>query len=94
MINNLKTITLAALFAGLAATFLVNELGINKYPPSWSVPDGRMGCHDPEGVRFCMGARAPLLLWPTRQASARGRTARPHSRPATLSLPSTCAIGH
>ena len=58
MNGNLKTITLAALFAGIATAFLVNELGIDVYPPSWSVPDGRWGYHDPAGVRFCMGARA------------------------------------
>jgi len=62
MIGNLKTATLAALFAGMAAVFLVNELGINKYPPSWSLSDGRRGYHDPEGVRFCMGARALAAL--------------------------------
>ena len=34
MISNLKTITLAARFAGIATVFLVNELGIDVYPPS------------------------------------------------------------
>lgn len=58
MIGNLKTITLAALFAGIATVFLVNELGIEVYPPTWSLPDGRWGYHDPAGVRFCIGARA------------------------------------
>ena len=53
-----KAITLAAFFAGLTTVFLVNEIGIDLYPPSWSAPDGRWGYHDPAGVRFCMGARA------------------------------------
>ena len=62
MTGRLKVIMLAALFAGLLLVFLINEIGINRYPPMWMAADGRSGYYDPAGVRTCMGARALAAL--------------------------------
>ncbi len=62
MTGRLKVIMLAALFAGLLLVFLINEIGINWYPPMWTASDGRTGYYDPAGVRACMGARALAAL--------------------------------
>ena len=58
MSGSFKLAMLGALFAGLAAVFLVSEFGIELYPPTWSQPDGRWGYYEPVSIRSCMGARA------------------------------------
>jgi len=58
MSGSLKLAMLGALFAGLAAVFLVSELGIELYPPTWSQPGGQWGYYEPVSIRSCMGARA------------------------------------
>jgi Type IV secretion-system coupling protein DNA-binding domain len=69
MTFRLKHAMLAALFAGMLAVFFVNAFAINHYPPTWTMPDGRSGFYDPNGIRHCMGARALSLLADAASAS-------------------------
>ena len=69
--GKLKLALIAAVVAGFGALYLINELAINWYPPTWTSPDGRSGYYSPDEVRSCMrsrmksslGDRASALHW-------------------------------
>ena len=62
MVGRLKIIMLIALLVGLCTVFLITEIAINRYPPVWTLPDGRTGPYAPASIRVCMGARALAAL--------------------------------
>ena len=55
--GKLKLALVAAVVAGFGALYLIDELAINWYPPTWTSPDGRSGFYLPDDVRSCMGSR-------------------------------------
>ncbi len=57
MIVKPKVIVLGAVLAGLSCVGLINELTINRYPPTWTLSDGLSGTYPPADVRPCIGAR-------------------------------------
>jgi Type IV secretion-system coupling protein DNA-binding domain len=69
MTGRLKIAMLIALLVGLCTVFLINEIAINRYPPVWTLPDGRNGPYDPASIRACMGARALAALGDRSSAS-------------------------
>jgi hypothetical protein len=53
-----KALFLGALFVGMAAVTIINEIGIGRYPPAGQFADGMTRGFHPSDVRSCMGARA------------------------------------
>ena len=68
-----KISLLAALFAGLVAVMLINEIGISRYPPAGRFADGMIRGFYPSDVRSRMGGfNAGLLVKWMRCADCQG----------------------
>ncbi len=52
-----KNVMFIALLVGIAATALVSDLALNRYPPTWQTSTGQWGYFSPTDIRSCMGAR-------------------------------------